>query len=293
MTQYQNGAAFRRALEDRLRLSNQETGIPLSRLRKMVAFDRFIVRLIQFQPNRWILKGGFAIQLRLMNKARTTKDIDLLILDREKEILPSLRGAGSLNLGDWFWFDIEQNEDQVFDELGSPRFHVRSMLDSRTFEEFHLDIGVGDPILDPIEYLAGPSLLDFAGIQSMHIPCYPIAQQIAEKLHAYTRPHVSGSSSRVKDFVDIILLAELEKFEANRLQRAIQTTFDVRQTHDLPKEIPIPPSDWAKPYRKLVEEMSLIPLSLDEATLKIKQFLDPLLAGDNIQYWEPFYWSWK
>lgn len=293
MTQYQDGAAFRRALEDRLRLRSRETDIPLARLRKMVAFDRFLVRLIQFQPDRWILKGGLAIQLLLVSKARTTKDIDLLILDDRQDILSSLRSAGSLNLADWFRFDIEQSQDQTFNGFGGLRFHILSLLDSRTFEGFHLDIGFGDPVTDPIEYLKGSSLLDFSGIQPTCIPCYPVTQQIAEKLHAYTRPHVSGVSSRVKDFVDIILLAESGKIEANRLQRAIQATFDVRQTHPTPREVPAPPSDWAKPFRKLAADVSLDCQNVDEATSMIKRFLDPLLIGENIQLWDPVRWSWR
>ncbi len=47
---YRSGASFRRALEDRLRAQSLETGSPLSRLRKMVVFDRFLVRLVQDQP---------------------------------------------------------------------------------------------------------------------------------------------------------------------------------------------------------------------------------------------------
>jgi hypothetical protein len=48
---YDSGASFRRALEDRLRSQSLQTGAPLVRLRKMVAFDRFLVRLVQDQPN--------------------------------------------------------------------------------------------------------------------------------------------------------------------------------------------------------------------------------------------------
>lgn len=48
---YRSGASFRRALEDRLRAQSLETGAPLVRLRKMVVFDRFLVRLIQDQPD--------------------------------------------------------------------------------------------------------------------------------------------------------------------------------------------------------------------------------------------------
>ena len=62
MNIYRSGAAFRRALEERLRSRSLDAGVPLVRLRKTVAFDRILARLIQLQPDRWILKGGFAIQ---------------------------------------------------------------------------------------------------------------------------------------------------------------------------------------------------------------------------------------
>ena len=70
---YGSSASFRRALEDRLRTQSLQTGAPLVRLRKMVVFDRFLVRLIHDQPDAWVLKGGLALQLRLGNQARTTK----------------------------------------------------------------------------------------------------------------------------------------------------------------------------------------------------------------------------
>ncbi len=62
---YSDGAAFRHALEDRLRAQGLASGVPLVRLRKLAAFDRFLARLIADQPNDWILKGGLALQLRL------------------------------------------------------------------------------------------------------------------------------------------------------------------------------------------------------------------------------------
>lgn len=71
---YESGASFRRALEDRLRVISLQTGVPLVRLRKMVIFDRFLARLPQDQPDAWVVKGGLALQLRLPNRARTTKD---------------------------------------------------------------------------------------------------------------------------------------------------------------------------------------------------------------------------
>ena len=96
---YESGASFRRALEDRLRSQSLQTGAPLVRLRKMVAFDRFLVRLVQDQPNAWVLKGGLALQLRLGERARTTKDIDVLLRsprDEQFDVHQALVRAASL-----------------------------------------------------------------------------------------------------------------------------------------------------------------------------------------------------
>ena len=89
MTNYQSGAAFRRALEDRLASQSAKTQIPLVRLRKLVVFDRFLARLVQIAPDNWLLKGGLVLQLRLSQHARTTKDMDLLALIAWDEVPPS------------------------------------------------------------------------------------------------------------------------------------------------------------------------------------------------------------
>ena len=75
---YATGTDFRRALETRLRTQSQRDGVPLARLRKFVAFDRLLARLLHAEPENWVLKGGLALQLRLGERARTTKDMDVL-----------------------------------------------------------------------------------------------------------------------------------------------------------------------------------------------------------------------
>jgi hypothetical protein len=65
---YQNGGAFRRALEDRLRAQSLKSGVALVRLRKMVAFDRFLARLLLAQPDTWVLKGEQATWRKRRNQ---------------------------------------------------------------------------------------------------------------------------------------------------------------------------------------------------------------------------------
>ena len=293
---YRTGASFRRALEDRLRAQSLQTGSPLVRLRKMVIFDRFLARLIQDQPHGWVLKGGLALQLRLGDQARTTKDLDLLLATPQEEahgIHQSLVRAALLDLGDWFQFEVERSAVEIPAEpIGGARFQVRGLLDRRRFETFHVDVGWGDTLIDAVEILAAPALLGFAGIEQIAIPCYPLTQQVAEKVHAYTRPRTTGEGSRVKDLVDILLIAELGKMNGCLLQRALQATFDSRKTHTLPEQFPAPPATWSAPFRRLAEETGLAYRALDDAHKAARTFLDPVLRGNLAGKWDPVTWSW-
>ncbi len=150
---YTSGRAFRQVLEDRLKDIYHNEKIPLVRLRKQVAFERFIARLLTIQPDTWILKGGLAMQLRLGIQSRTTMDIDLLHKGLSASICDSLVEAASLDIGDWFKFEVRQTEEAPQDLFGGHRYHVRCLLDGRVFEAFHVDVGVGDLPLEEFDYL--------------------------------------------------------------------------------------------------------------------------------------------
>jgi hypothetical protein len=73
---YANAAALRAALESRLNTMSAEQGLDLQRLRRQVVFDRLLCRLFRQADSPWLLKGGYAMELRIQS-ARTTRDIDL------------------------------------------------------------------------------------------------------------------------------------------------------------------------------------------------------------------------
>jgi Nucleotidyl transferase AbiEii toxin, Type IV TA system len=74
--EYVTAAAFRRALQDRLAAAAKSEGVDLQRIRRQVAFDRRLARLFSSTNPPWVLKGGYALELKFA-AARTTKDIDL------------------------------------------------------------------------------------------------------------------------------------------------------------------------------------------------------------------------
>ncbi len=285
---YASGSAFRQALEERLRRHSLEKGVPLARLRKMAAFERLLARLVT-QPGTWTLKGGLALQIRIGERARTTQDMDLLLKSAasSEEIHALLGAACRQDLQDWFSFEVARPADETL------RFTIRALLDSRPFETFHLDVGMGDPLVEPPENLTFPSLFAFAELAPVIVPAYPISQQIAEKVHACTRPYPGGESSRVKDWVDILLLAQQGALHAVTLRRALEATFQTRATHPLPKTFPALSKTWEKPFQRLAQQTGLPIRSLAEAESALGQFLNPVLQNLFVRDWYPDQWTWK
>lgn len=98
---YATPEAFRTALEQRLKNEAEDGGVALIRLRKRVAFERFLARLTATEPGGWVLKGAFALELRLGLRTRATKDIDLARADDEEAATEHLNAATAVDLGDF------------------------------------------------------------------------------------------------------------------------------------------------------------------------------------------------
>ena len=292
---YGSAAAFRRALEDRLLAQSQHTGLSLARLRKEVVFDRLLARLLDAAPGRWVLKGGLALDYRFGDRARTTRDIDLAMAGGEEGATAVLLAAQATDLGDFFVFSVERTAQ--LDELqegAAVRYRVRAELGSRLFEEFVLDVGFDVPPDTGIETLRGPDLLGFAGIPPVEAPALALEIQIAEKLHAYTRGygHAGVQSTRVKDLIDLVLIATSRSLDATRLRSAIDGTFAARQLHGVPREVPAPPADWRVPFRRMANEMGLDE-DLDAGYQLASILLNPVLDRSTVTgVWDPAAKRW-
>jgi predicted nucleotidyltransferase component of viral defense system len=289
---YKSGTAFRRALEDRLLANSKKSGTPLIRLRKMVAFDRYLARLSHSYPNQWYLKGGYALQLRLGSRARTTVDVDILMYSQKDSLYDILLKAAKTDLGDWFTFEIERPDRNPLNDFGGLRINISAFLDGRRFERFHLDVGIDDRIIGGFETLFNEDYLSFADIKPIEYECYTVAQHFAEKLHAYTRVFNHGGSSRVKDLVDMFLIAEMENIDSNSFVNAIKETFEHRATHPIPSQLPTPTQDWGKPFNKLAGDVG-IGLTQNEAFEKLKVFIRPILDERGNLCWNPKSWEWE
>src|SRR5258708_3437602 len=112
---YSTAGAFRRALEERLNRTAHADEIDINRLRRQVSFDRLLARLFREESAPWVLKGGYALELRF-KAARSTVDIDLTIMqlaatttessETNQTVREMLQGATDIPCGDWFEYMI-------------------------------------------------------------------------------------------------------------------------------------------------------------------------------------------
>lgn len=174
------------------------------------------------------------------------------------------------------------------------RYSVRGDLAGRRFEQFPVDVALGDPSdVQAEEFLLADSL-EFAEVASVRLPVLPLEQHVAEKLHAYTSSYgLEGRrSTRVKDLVDLVLIAELTELDADSLGHALRTTFAQRTRQPLPSALPPPPTDWVRPYAELAREVG-IAADIDLGRAVAAELLDPVLGSEATGRWDPGSRRWR
>jgi hypothetical protein len=76
-----------------------------------------------------------------------------------------LQDAASIQLHDYFEFLIgEAREDMDGAPEGGSRYSVEARMDGREFARFHVDIGIGDEVLEPLDEVKARDWLGFGGI---------------------------------------------------------------------------------------------------------------------------------
>jgi hypothetical protein len=292
--EYATPAAFKAALDQRLRNVAEPGGI--ARRRQLLVFDRYLARLVRVLGNAATLKGGLVLELRL-ERARTTRDIDLRLVGSPDGLLARLQEAGRLGLGDFMSFEVRV--DARHPDITGPgvqyegqRFRAECRLAGMLYgQPFGVDVAFGDPILGEPELITGDDLLAFAGIAAPELRVYPVETHVAEKLHAYTLPRAKPST-RVKDLPDLALLGQIGPRDARRLRAALEQTFGFRATHPAPPRLPDPPMDWKEPYAAIAEEDALPWTTIGDVVAAARGFLDPVLGSNADGTWDPGSWTW-
>src|SRR5262245_23983136 len=151
-----SAAAFKSSLEAHLRKRAEEQKLPLSTLQLKFVIERLLARLFRNPDPPWLLKGGFAMDLRFRPRARTTKDVDLAVsllpvedtADLTATLRERLQEAVDQDLGDYLTFRIGGPKRELTNApKGGARYPCEAVLVGKVYARLHLDVGCGDALV--------------------------------------------------------------------------------------------------------------------------------------------------
>jgi predicted nucleotidyltransferase component of viral defense system len=294
LIRYVTPQAFDRALVDRLRDISRTTGASPDQLRTFVAFDRLLARLNALDDANFVVKGGVALEYRMPNTVRRTNDLDLA-MHGFTEARDALRAATSVDIGDHFTTSIvkEPTADKpIIEGVSSYRWGLHVNVGQKQFSYLTIDVGIEETSFRHPDTIEAPNFLAFAGLPTTCVRVIPVVYHLAEKLHAYTRTYAANRpSSRVKDLVDMVLIARNNSIASDSLRDAIIDVFSSRSSLEVPRRFVDPPAVWHDRYAALIK-----PIGIDEdmaAGASIaRELFDGALARSDERIWDPAKLRW-
>jgi hypothetical protein len=294
---YATPTAFRTALKERFgQIARTDRRYRLDELQRQFAYDRALARLFSSpEADHWVLKGAGALLARL-TAARHSKDLDVFLsVNDADDAVNALRTALQLNLGDHFTFDITRVAP-LQEEAKGARVHVNARLGPTSFAGFHIDVVVGAVMTGTPDTVAPLTPLEIEGLVRPWYRVFPIADHLADKLCAtigsYTRTGQPTSSSRVKDLVDIAIIASTQTVQATALTSAVVSNAAMRKI-ELPGRFVVPDvAGWSARYPKVAAEAPGPAPDFAVAVALSSQIFDPILNGTAIGFWSPSSQSW-
>ncbi len=273
------------SVRDRLKKRAMESGRPYMELQQYYAMEKFLLRLSKSKhADAYALKGALLLRSFGVHNSRFTRDIDLAtyrtisLAEAENFVRTCLMETEVEEDGLNFYSDsIRAEEIRELQSYTGIRVSFLVSLGTARIN-MQIDIGFGDVITPDPVLIELPQVLDESIIR---INGYTLETAIAEKFEAMIS--LDMANSRMKDFYDIWYLSSAFSFEMPSLARAIQATFNRRQTI-LPEENPtafskefadIKQMQWQAFFKK--NGLTEPPTHFDDLVNHIKAFIMPVL----------------
>ncbi|GAA1853921.1 hypothetical protein GCM10009836_37480 [Pseudonocardia ailaonensis] len=301
-TGYATPDAMWSAVVVRSKKAAKRAGSTAPNLTRQFVYDRFLARLFTHAGGgEWVLKGGTALLARVRT-ARHSRDIDLL---RERGTLDSaldeLERAAAVDLRDHLRFvpgassRAEERPGQPGTELAKVKIDAYAGV--RLVSEFVVDIVLNAVITGDPESRQPEPTIELAGIESPAYLIYPVADHVADKLCATFElyGHARLPSSRVRDLVDLVVIARTQHVDAGALRVAI----DAERVHRALPEIGQwgCPDGWVTSYAKVARDVVECSdhRSFSSASALASAFLNPILSNEinDDATWSPSNLRWE
>lgn len=301
---YRNAAAFRNGVETRIKAEARATTLrSVEQVRRQFLLQRFLVRVFAEPDNRWVLKGGTGLIVRIPG-ARHSNDIDLqypspdALLDEAVADLRRL--VRQVPVGDYLRFEIAdprpgggQGADHMVAQL-----KVIASIGVSEYGRFPVDLSLNQRVAEPVERIQPRPVVELPGSDPLpEFVLYPLAEQVADKVCAmYSRygQDRNQSSTRYRDLVDLAIIVTHQELHAVRVAEALRDEAK-RRDLDLPDRLTAPSSQWHAGYRQSASGTILSPAlhDLDGALRAVGECLEPLIAGKAEGRWDPLAFRWN
>jgi hypothetical protein len=271
------------SITTRLRNHAKAHQLEFAPLVEQFALGRLLARLI-LSPyaDDFILKGAQLFRIWTNRLHRPTRDADFLSFGSAdasslERIFQEICASPCPDEDGLTWQQITAAPIREDNHYGGIRVKITALLGNIRIP-IQIDVGFGDAITPGPNQSNWNELLDFPSIS---LRTYPPETVIAEKLEAAVS--LGMANSRMKDFFDLDWLQAHQSFDYPVLRKAIQNTFERRQT-PLPEDAPIALTPvFATDPNKVIQwnaflRKSKLPAQdMEEVIQRIVTFLHPVL----------------
>lgn len=229
----------------------------------------------------FLLKGGVAMELRLLLRARATGDYDVAFRTRVEEVMDHLDKALAQP---WHSFDLTRDTPEAISSTKAVRVRLRLSYKGRRWGSVRLELA-------PVEGGMGRELdrVPAAPLGALRVPvpdvvsCVSLRYQVAQKLHACTEVFSEGrENDRFRDVMGILLVEELLRdVGIARVRDACIEIFDVRAKHTWPPTVTVYDS-WRAPFAELARENGFRPEDIEEAAAALTRLVETIDAAQPL-----------
>lgn len=257
----------------------REHGTDVARVRRWISFMALAGALQEAALSdgrpKFVIKGGVALELRLRDRARATKDIDVILDSDDGDLLDEIEDALTTRY-EGFAFRRKGEEHRM--PNGTIRMKVQVAYRGREWGTVDVDVAHREGETE-VDLLEGLDLMQNFGIRGPEgIRSLSLRHHVAQKIHAATQPPPEGrSNERFRDVVDLLLMCEVVTDYA-ALREACVEVFRRRGTHDWPPVLD-PTEEWRDAFLRMAREIDLAIADLDEALGALRSFVERIASA--------------
>lgn len=262
----------------------RELGVAEGRVRAWVSYmimAGVLERAESVGSPRFFVKGGVALELRLRDRARATKDIDIVLRDPRADLADSLELA--LTGDPYQGFSFRRKGQPLLLDNGAVNMEFAVTYRGQPWTSISVDIARAEVGEADVEWVDAIVLTDVFGVTGpAQLPCLPLRFHVAQKLHGMTLPPRPGKQNeRFRDLVDLLLMDAMITQDDNALREACELVFSTRHTHPWPPDLTAAPTHWARPFAELAKELELPDTNVDAALASVRRLVARILGASS------------